>query len=457
MSERWKKLQKDFYSFKKRVFNLSKIPDIYDCIKYDVLHNKKLALFGVQELHQLVKAFADVIISQEYGIDTSEKIDIAARIAHHLLRKIYFDMTAVTVEDTVELIAADEHKDSFRKFEGTWKNGPRNNKDDKERTSDTGTSLSTSPVPPDSSLSHKSLNSNSTSVSMVEISNKTLTSARTTAFEALLPIQMTKKASVDSDSSPSSPMSVNINASPHLRFVTSKPTMAVRINQSNNHLPVPLGHSVSGSKEALTSSVPGLVISIKQHPALAYTSRVRRKSAPPALRNRYNHPVPFTVAKISPAFSINNRMSELNGPQSDVSYSNSPSIDNEGFPGNESAQSPKNNLSHPNRLHAQTSSHGTMLVSGIRLRAAAAAAAAAAAVISVDSTDDSPNTVLNDSTSSFVSLKRDAPSSDALAASSLAPDVSPTSSNSDEAMASIAKDMHGVSETMMGLNAELIE
>jgi hypothetical protein len=97
MCERWRKLHKDFYSSKKERFDLSKIPDIYDCIKYDVVHNSSLRLSGTQELYTLAKAFADVVISQEYGIDEHEKIDIAARIAHHLLRKIFFDMSELTL------------------------------------------------------------------------------------------------------------------------------------------------------------------------------------------------------------------------------------------------------------------------------------------------------------------------------------------------------------------------
>ena len=36
---RWTKLDKDLYDDDKKAFDFSKIPDIYDCIKYDVLHN----------------------------------------------------------------------------------------------------------------------------------------------------------------------------------------------------------------------------------------------------------------------------------------------------------------------------------------------------------------------------------------------------------------------------------
>ncbi len=37
MINRWGKLEKDF-KLKDGQFDISKIPDIYDCIKYDLLH-----------------------------------------------------------------------------------------------------------------------------------------------------------------------------------------------------------------------------------------------------------------------------------------------------------------------------------------------------------------------------------------------------------------------------------
>jgi hypothetical protein len=54
MRERWHKLQKDFYSLKKDRFDLSKIPDIYDQVKHDCLHNASLGLQNLVELHTLV-------------------------------------------------------------------------------------------------------------------------------------------------------------------------------------------------------------------------------------------------------------------------------------------------------------------------------------------------------------------------------------------------------------------
>ena len=64
MVRRWAKLEKDFLN-KNGVFDISKIPDIYDCIKYDLLHNNNtLQLDQAEELYTYAKNLADVVIPQ---------------------------------------------------------------------------------------------------------------------------------------------------------------------------------------------------------------------------------------------------------------------------------------------------------------------------------------------------------------------------------------------------------
>ncbi|XP_074614886.1 inositol hexakisphosphate and diphosphoinositol-pentakisphosphate kinase 2-like isoform X2 [Acropora palmata] len=91
MTHRWTKLQKDF-KLKNGQFDISLIPDIYDCIKYDVQHNSQLALKNSLELYKCAKAFADIVIPQEYGITQDEKLGIAQRVCVRLLRKIRGDL-----------------------------------------------------------------------------------------------------------------------------------------------------------------------------------------------------------------------------------------------------------------------------------------------------------------------------------------------------------------------------
>lgn len=63
MLQRWSKLERDFRQKSGR-YDISKIPDIYDCVKYDVQHNASLGLQGTAELLHLSKALADVVIPQ---------------------------------------------------------------------------------------------------------------------------------------------------------------------------------------------------------------------------------------------------------------------------------------------------------------------------------------------------------------------------------------------------------
>lgn len=59
------KLEKDFYNVQKDKFNISKVPDIYDSIKYDLLHNKNVLHFDhAEDLYVYSKALADIVVPQ---------------------------------------------------------------------------------------------------------------------------------------------------------------------------------------------------------------------------------------------------------------------------------------------------------------------------------------------------------------------------------------------------------
>ncbi|XP_023325521.1 inositol hexakisphosphate and diphosphoinositol-pentakisphosphate kinase [Eurytemora carolleeae] len=96
MARRWAKLEKDFLP-KHGDFDISKIPDIYDCIKYDVQHNRSILEPGPAwntaiQLYTYVKNLADVVIPQEYGINIEEKLTISQGICTPLLKKIRADL-----------------------------------------------------------------------------------------------------------------------------------------------------------------------------------------------------------------------------------------------------------------------------------------------------------------------------------------------------------------------------
>lgn len=94
MVRRWAKLVKDF-RMKDNKWDISKIPDIYDCIKYDLQHNHKhfqAENETADQLYASAKALADIIIPQEYGITKDEKLQISQCICTPLMKKILSDL-----------------------------------------------------------------------------------------------------------------------------------------------------------------------------------------------------------------------------------------------------------------------------------------------------------------------------------------------------------------------------
>ncbi|XP_067346545.1 inositol hexakisphosphate and diphosphoinositol-pentakisphosphate kinase 2 isoform X20 [Channa argus] len=100
MLQRWSKLEKDF-RMKNGRYDISKIPDIYDCVKYDVIHNSALGLEDTLELFRLSRALADIVIPQEYGINKVEKLDIAYAYCLPLVRKIQLDLQRTHEDESV--------------------------------------------------------------------------------------------------------------------------------------------------------------------------------------------------------------------------------------------------------------------------------------------------------------------------------------------------------------------
>ena len=56
MFDRWRKLLKAFHNEKKKQYDISKIPDIYDSAKYDAIHNFHLPL-DLQPVYQVCCAW----------------------------------------------------------------------------------------------------------------------------------------------------------------------------------------------------------------------------------------------------------------------------------------------------------------------------------------------------------------------------------------------------------------
>lgn len=93
MRRRWGKIEKDFFNKNSSVFDISKIPEIYDAIKYDYCHNQhSLQFTEAEELYVYSKNLADIVIPQEYGLTKDEKLAIGTGICTPLLKKIQADL-----------------------------------------------------------------------------------------------------------------------------------------------------------------------------------------------------------------------------------------------------------------------------------------------------------------------------------------------------------------------------
>lgn len=95
MANRWEKLVEDFFNEEHQIFDTSKVPDVYDCVKYEAIHSidicgdsKKFSDEFLSPLYDLSKRLADIVIPLEYGIDSKQKLVIGEKICIRLFRSI---------------------------------------------------------------------------------------------------------------------------------------------------------------------------------------------------------------------------------------------------------------------------------------------------------------------------------------------------------------------------------
>ena len=73
MFDRWRKLLKAFHNEKKKQYDISKIPDIYDSAKYDAIHRSHLPLdlepvYKVNLVLQLIAVVCTVVHSMHAAV-----------------------------------------------------------------------------------------------------------------------------------------------------------------------------------------------------------------------------------------------------------------------------------------------------------------------------------------------------------------------------------------------------
>jgi len=113
MYSRWKKLEQDLFHTRKMRFDISKVPDVYDAVKYDAIHNEHLALVGLSELYGIAKELADCIVPNEYGTTAESKLRIGGTIANSLISKLLSDLNN-TREESFAVENGGFHSDARR-------------------------------------------------------------------------------------------------------------------------------------------------------------------------------------------------------------------------------------------------------------------------------------------------------------------------------------------------------
>jgi len=96
MQQRWTRLKSNLYNEKRGTFDTTKIPDIFDYITYDTIHNQKVIDYDMHPLFHKAEIMADFIVPAEYGIEPDDKFLIGSLISEALIQKIFRDVVSIS-------------------------------------------------------------------------------------------------------------------------------------------------------------------------------------------------------------------------------------------------------------------------------------------------------------------------------------------------------------------------
>jgi hypothetical protein len=100
--ERWEKLFRDICDVDGNTFEPSKVSELYDALKFDLIHNREYLYFVFQtesanltaELCSRSKALFDIIGPHEYGIEDQEKLEIGFKNIRYLITDLFEQLQA---------------------------------------------------------------------------------------------------------------------------------------------------------------------------------------------------------------------------------------------------------------------------------------------------------------------------------------------------------------------------
>lgn len=104
LTERWRFIYERLYDTETDTFDLTRIPDVLDNVRFDVLHNPNLCLTStLHKLYSLAKNMADTVVPQEYGTTLAEKRSVGIKVCSPLLEKIRFDLHIARTDNKTDM------------------------------------------------------------------------------------------------------------------------------------------------------------------------------------------------------------------------------------------------------------------------------------------------------------------------------------------------------------------
>ncbi|KAG7355189.1 histidine phosphatase superfamily branch 2 protein [Nitzschia inconspicua] len=104
LTERWRFIYKRLYDPDEDTFDLSRIPDVHDNVRFDVLHNPHLGLSStLEKLYSLAKSMADTVVPQEYGTTFAQKRSVGIKICCPLLEKLRYDLSIARTDNKADM------------------------------------------------------------------------------------------------------------------------------------------------------------------------------------------------------------------------------------------------------------------------------------------------------------------------------------------------------------------
>ena len=104
LTERWRFIYERLYDTETDTFDLTRIPDVLDNVRFDVLHNPNLCLTStLHKLYSLAKNMADTVVPQEYGTTLAEKRSVGIKVCSSLLEKIRFDLHIARTDNKTDM------------------------------------------------------------------------------------------------------------------------------------------------------------------------------------------------------------------------------------------------------------------------------------------------------------------------------------------------------------------